>query len=87
MPEMLFQVRPVWDDEAQIFYSDSNIIGLHIEAETIDEFIAEVNAVARELIIANHLSKRDLVQRSLIDLIPSILMLPFQKGPGRAALA
>jgi len=34
---MLFYIRPVWDDEAKVYISASNIIGLNIEAETADE--------------------------------------------------
>ena len=35
---MNFFVKAVWDEEAKVFYSDSDIVGLHIEAETIEGF-------------------------------------------------
>ena len=28
---MNFFVKAVWDEEAKVFYSDSDIVGLHIE--------------------------------------------------------
>jgi hypothetical protein len=31
-------ITPIWDHEAQVYYSESNIRGLHIEAETLEEF-------------------------------------------------
>ena len=50
---MSFFVKAVWDAEAGVFYSDSNIIGLHIEAETIEEFCEIMADLAPELILAN----------------------------------
>jgi hypothetical protein len=47
-------VRAVWDKEAGVFVSESDIIGLHIEAETVDEFEATMRDVATDLLIANH---------------------------------
>ena len=49
-----FNVKAVWDDEAQVFYSQSDIEGLHIEAASLDEFEAIIIEEAPELIIANH---------------------------------
>lgn len=49
-----FYVRAVWDEEAQVFYSESDISGLHIEAATLDEFEAVMSEFAEELIAANH---------------------------------
>ena len=37
MIKRMFSVTAHWDDEAKVFYSDSDIVGLHIEAETIEE--------------------------------------------------
>lgn len=50
---MSFFVKAVWDAEAGVFYSDSNIVGLHIEAETIEEFREITANLAPELILAN----------------------------------
>ncbi len=49
-----FNVKAIWDDEAQVFYSQSDIEGLHIEAASLDEFEAIIIEEAPELIIANH---------------------------------
>lgn len=49
-----FTVKAVWDDEAQVFYAQSDIEGLHIEAASLDEFEAIIIEEAPELIMANH---------------------------------
>jgi hypothetical protein len=51
---MLFYIRPVWDDEAKVYISESNIIGLNIEAENADEIYEIAKDCAVDLIIANH---------------------------------
>jgi hypothetical protein len=68
-----FQVRAVWDDEAGAYICESDIIGLHVEAGTLDEFERAVLDCAAELIVANHLSPADLASRPLRDLIPAII--------------
>ena len=54
MARRSFSVRALWDEEAKVFYSQSDIIGLHIETRTIDEFEAVLADVAYCLIAANH---------------------------------
>lgn len=49
-----FNVKVVWDDEAQVFYSQSDIEGLHAEAASLDEFESIITEEAPELITANH---------------------------------
>ena len=49
-----YEVKAVWDAEAEVFYSESDIEGLHIEAATLDEFEAIMLDVAPELIMVNH---------------------------------
>ena len=44
-----FWVRAKWDHENRIFWSESNIIGLHIEAPTLDEFQEVMTALVPEL--------------------------------------
>lgn len=51
---MVFWVSPVWDAEAQVFISESNIKGFHIEASTESEFLQIVSELAHEMIIENH---------------------------------
>ena len=47
-------VKAIWDDEAQVFYAQSDIEGLHIEAASLDEFEEIMLDAAPELIMANH---------------------------------
>ena len=82
MSNMKFLVKAIWDDEAQVFYAESDIIGLHVEAATIAEFEAIMMEVGPTLVMENHITKRDLSEKSMLDLIPSIfLRLPAMGGP------
>ena len=74
MSNRTFKVRPIWDAEAGVYYSDADIIGLHIEAESFEEFEKLVMDPGPELIIANHLSDEDLATIPLRDLVPAILI-------------
>ena len=49
-----FWIKAKWDHENKIFWSESNIIGLHIEAPTLEEFQEVMTTIAPELILANH---------------------------------
>ena len=82
MAKRMFNVTAHWDDEAKVFYSDSDIIGLHIEAKTLDEFEAVMMEVAPGLVVANHVSKAELESAAPEDVIPAIL---WQRPTGRAA--
>lgn len=55
----VFAVKAIWDDEAQVFYAQSDIEGLHIEAASLDEFEEIMLDVAPELIMVNHRSASD----------------------------
>ena len=72
MSNMSFYVSALWDEEAKIFYSESNIIGLHIEADSIEEFESVMKSVAPSLVMDNHITKKDLTQKSWADMIPAI---------------
>ncbi len=48
-----FTVTAIWDPEAGVYYSQSNIPGLHVEAATFDEFVALVRDLAPEMIADN----------------------------------
>ena len=61
----LFYVNPVWDEDARVYYSDSNIFGLHIEAERISEFDALVQELAPALILENHIMRSESQAREL----------------------
>ncbi len=68
-----FSVRARWDNEAKVFYAESDIDGLHIEADTIEEFESVMLDVAPELILSNHYSAGELADTPLKDLVPAIL--------------
>jgi cobalamin biosynthesis protein CbiD len=82
MTKRMFNVTAQWDAEAQVFYSVSDIVGLHIEAATIEEFETILMDVAPGLLVANHMSKDELANSAPEDLIPAIL---WQRPSGKAA--
>ena len=49
-----FTVKAIWDNEAQVFYAQSDIEGLHIEAASLDEFEEIMLDTMPELIMVNH---------------------------------
>ena len=49
-----FTVKAIWDNEAQVFYAQSDIGGLHIEVASLDEFEEIMLDTAPELIMVNH---------------------------------
>ena len=48
-----FKVTAIWDPEVKVFTSESNIPGLVVEAETFEEFVSLVEALAPEMLEAN----------------------------------
>lgn len=48
-----FTVTANWDDEAKVFTSTSDIPGLVVEADTFEEFVSLVEALAPEMLEAN----------------------------------
>ena len=68
----IFTVRAVWDADARVYYSESDISGLHIEAETLEEFESDLFDVAAELIVANHMTEDELTSPAR-DVMPAIL--------------
>ena len=61
-----FFITPIWDTEAGVFYSESNIKGLHIEASSLPEFFEIAADVAEDLIQANHKPARVSKEPSLV---------------------
>ena len=49
-----FTVEAIWDNEAQVFYAQSDIEGLHIETSSLEAFEEVIVDAAPELIMANH---------------------------------
>lgn len=77
---MRFYVKALWDDEAEVFYSESDIVGLHIEAATIDEFVSVMEEMAPQMVVENHVTKQDLGKKSVLDMISSIIFQPPSHG-------
>ncbi len=48
-----FKINAVWDDEAKVFTSASEIPGLVVEAETFEEFVSLVEALAPQMLADN----------------------------------
>ena len=48
-----YTVRAVWDSEAEVFWSEGNIPGLNVEAETLSAFVGLVEAMAPDLLREN----------------------------------
>lgn len=67
-----FYIKAIWDEDAQVFVSESNIIGLHIETQTLTEFEAVMHENAADLVLANHIKPADMAKKKLTDLIPAI---------------
>jgi dTDP-4-dehydrorhamnose 3,5-epimerase-like enzyme len=67
-----FYVRAIWDGEAEVYISDSDIAGLHIQAGTLDEFEEIMRDTAPELVATNHLTPEQMATIPLRDLIPMI---------------
>lgn len=85
MANQTFFVRAIWDPEAEVYYSESDISGLVIEAATLEEFEELVADLGPQLIVENHLSKADLARKPVVDLIPSIMFRTPQNGGTVAA--
>ena len=84
MSKRTFFVRAVWDEDAGVYFAESDIEGLHIEAETVEQFEEALFELAVELIVANHISKEELASTPIQDLVPAIL---WQRPETNAAAA
>jgi Domain of unknown function (DUF1902) len=68
-----YYVKAIWDDEAKVYYTESDIFGLHIETKTLDEFEDVMHDLAIDMIVANHLNVENLTSTPFRDLIPAII--------------
>jgi hypothetical protein len=68
-----FFVRAIWDDEAKVYYSETDIFGLNIETKTLDEFEEVMNALALEMIMDNHLATHHLISMPIRECVPTII--------------
>ena len=50
---MKYNVRLIWDNEARVWYTHTDIPGLCLEAETFDELVEEVRLAAPEMLELN----------------------------------
>jgi hypothetical protein len=48
-----YHVKAVWDPDAGVFYAETDIPGLHIEAPTMKAFVEAVEELAPQIIEAN----------------------------------
>lgn len=48
-----YHVKAVWDAEAKVFYAETDIPGLHVEAPTMAKFVAIVEELAPQMLAAN----------------------------------
>jgi hypothetical protein len=69
----IFTVKAMWDKDAGVYYSESDITGLHIEADNLEDFEKEVLEYAAELVVANHITDEELRTSQTRDVIPAIL--------------
>lgn len=76
MAHQSFYIRARWDEEAKVFFSESDISGLHIEAESLEEFEKILDDIALELIIANHIEPEVIATRSPKEWVPTIKFDP-----------
>ncbi len=77
-------VKAIWDEDAGVFYSESDIVGLHIEAKSLDEFEKIMHENAFDLVVANHIKPQELAKSKIADLIPTIF---WERGANGMAAA
>jgi hypothetical protein len=61
---MAYYVRAVWDAEAGVYFSETDIPGLNVEAETLHEFVEIVEELAPQMLEANVEGYRQDVERA-----------------------
>ena len=67
-----FYVKAIWDDEARVWYSETDIQGLFVETSTLAEFEEVMPELARDMIIANHITENDMATKSIDQLISTV---------------
>ena len=53
MENMEYKVKLIWDSEARVWYTQTDIPGLCLEAETFDELVEETLLAAPEMLEFN----------------------------------
>jgi hypothetical protein len=73
MSKRIFTVEALWDADACVYYCKSDIIGLHVESASIEEFEDVMMSEGIKLIIANHMTPEELATKPMRDLVPAIV--------------
>jgi Domain of unknown function (DUF1902) len=71
-----FYVKALWDDEAKVWYSETDIEGLFIETGSLQEFEDIMPELARDMIIANHNSLPGFDSLAPEDLFAMVTWMP-----------
>ena len=81
--EQYFYVKPVYIPEHDVYCSDSNIIGLYLQTDTLDEFYEEARIYAVELLEENHGIKSVIFSESEVPqcVHPPALVFPTKEAP------
>ena len=48
-----YSIRAIWDPDAEVYYSETDVPGLVVEAESLAEFVAIAEELLPELLKAN----------------------------------
>jgi Domain of unknown function (DUF1902) len=68
-----FFVKALWDDEAKVWYSETDIDGLFINAKDLNEFEDVINEFAGDLILENHWRLGQVPEEMIRTTVPIIL--------------
>ena len=79
-----FYVKALWDSEARVWYSETDVEGLFIETATLEEFEEIMPELARDMIFANHTSAPELESKSPEDLFATVTWIPPTQLPNVA---
>jgi hypothetical protein len=79
-----FYVKALWDSEANVWYSQTDIEGLFIETKTLTEFEEIMPELARDMILANHGPKPNQTEISPQELFATVTWIPPAQMPNAA---
>jgi Domain of unknown function (DUF1902) len=68
-----FFVKALWDDEANVWYSETDIEGLFINAKNLEKFEEVISGFAGDLVLENHWHC-DQVPEDLINITVPIIL-------------
>jgi hypothetical protein len=79
-----FYVKALWDDEAEVWYSETDTEGLFIEAVTLGEFEDIMPELARDMIFSNHNTGPEFAEPKPQDRFAAATRIPHSKIPTAA---